>query len=543
MRSGPRRTVVLALLLGLFVLCVYLFTGSSDLKHNGDTDLRYQTTQAIVEHRHLWVDHPWWLDTRMAVGEGHHLYAFYAPGQVVLMIPLYLAGKVAAHHLSLPYDTVTLYASRSLDLFLGALLAVVVFLFALSLGYTRRVATFLTLIFAFATAAWPDAQSALEQTQVDLFLLLAVFGIWRFLQSDLADRKWLALAGTAVGLALWTRYDAILYVLLLGAFIAVLRVRRHEIRPLFGDAMVYAACVAPWLAWVAIWNTVRFGSPIETGLHESTLGEPFLSGLLGLTASPGKGLLWYLPTVFLLPWAAPRFARAFPLLSILFALLIATPLLFYANILYWHGDPAWGPRYLYTGIPYLTLPLGELFCRWQFIRPPLRAVAVAVIAGSVLLQTAAVSVTQWRFWYRLEVMQQQSSNLDTWAGRPFRWGASHYHYYWNPRQSPILIQVDNVLQVTRLLAGDDRYRLTVRPDPFVSNPADNYPLNSFVFWWCDVRHPVLGQRTRYTLAGGLLLLATATLFLLLAQLRDPSVPEAEAAGSTLTPARAHESGG
>ncbi len=169
--------IALATLLGVFFLSLYLLTGSSDLLHNGDTDLRFQTTQAIVDQGRLWLASPDYTDTRVALGLGHHLYAFYGPGQIILMMPLYVAGKVLAHHLSLPYGTTTLYAARSLDLFLGAALAVVFFWFALVCGYRRRVAALLTLVFGAATVAWPDAQSALEQTQVNLFLLIAAVGV------------------------------------------------------------------------------------------------------------------------------------------------------------------------------------------------------------------------------------------------------------------------------------------------------------------------------------------------------------------------------
>lgn len=523
-----RRPALVPILLAVFFGAIYLLSGSSDLLHNGDTDLRYQTTQSIVDFHRLWIAHPMWLDTRVDLGRGGHLYAFYAPGQTVLMVPLYIFGKVVAHHLALPYDITTLYACRSLDLFLGALLAVLFFLFARSLGYPTGASTVLTLIFGLGSAAWPDAQSALEQTQVDLFLLLAVYSVWRFLASDSRNRLWLALAGCAAGVAVFTRYDAALYLPIVLLFLTIVRGRAGRYRSVPADWLVFAVCALPWVGLVGLWDVARFGSVWSTGLHEATWGEPFWRGLLGLTLSPGKGLVWYVPLVFLLPLVARPFFRRAPLLSLLFAALVATPLLFYSNLVYWHGDPAWGPRYLYTALPYVVLPLGELLVVWRTRSRRVRLLAALLVLFSLAVQTAAVSVTQWRFWYRLEAMEEQTS-------QPFQWGASHYHYYWTVAQSPILMQLDDVYQVARLqVLGDRRYLLVKRPTALtatrrLSNPADVYPVNTLSFWWADDRHPLLGARARAAMALALALAALGSLALLALQVVRPYTRRAEVA--------------
>lgn len=514
--SRVRTSVALsAALLAVFMLSVYLLSGSSDLQHNGDTDLRYQTTQAIVDHHRLWIAHPMWLDTRVASGLGGHLYAFYAPGQAVFMIPLYLAGKVVAHHLHLPYDVTTLYAARSLDLWLGAALVVMFFFMALAIGYTRRTSVILAVIFGLASTAWPDAQSALEQTQVDLFLLVAVYAVWRFVRGSMGNRLWLVMSGVALGLCVFTRYDEILYFPIVALYPAVLRWRGDQRGKIFKDWVALGFSFLPWGLIILAWDAMRFGKPWLTGLHEATFGEPFWTGLTGLTVSPGKGLIWYLPLVFLLPWAFPRFARWHRSLAWLFAALMLITLLFYSNVLYWHGDPAWGPRYLYTAVPYMILPIGVLIEGWYAERKWLRRALVVLVAISFVFQLSAVSVTQWRFWYRLEVAGAHTSN-------PFQWGAGHYHYYWNVRQSPILIQIDDVYQVVRLDLGDRQYEDSAHPPcPSApihcpSNPADNYSINSAAFWWADIRHPILGTRTRDMIAGALAVAALLSGALLLA---------------------------
>jgi hypothetical protein len=517
-----------AALLGAFALSLYLLTGSSDLLHNGDTDLRVQTAQAIVEHHRLWLDHPQFTDDRVARGLGGHLYAFYAPGQSILMLPLYIVGKAIAHHLNLPYRETEFYAARSLDLFLGAALAIVFFLFALSAGFRQRVAAALTLLFVAGSVAWPDAQSALEQTQVNLFLLIGVIGVWQFLREVPSLRRWLLLAGLGVGLAAFTRYDALLYVPLF-AILIVLGRRPFSGREIGANLLAFGAGLVPWIALVALWNIARFGSPFLTGLHEDTLGNPVGLGVLELTVSPGKGLIWYLPLLLALPWAVVPFFRRVPRLGWVCAAMVLLPLLFYASIRYWHGDPAWGPRYLYVAVPYLFLPLGEILSRWRSYRPSFRAGFVVVTTLSIAVQVAAVSVTEWRFWYRLQVMQQQSANTNLWEGKPFRWGAQYYHYYWTLDQSPVVVQFENVYQVVSLLAGNESYRVSGHPDPFVSGTtAVIYPLNSLAFWWDDPLHPLLGPHTRDALA---VLLALSAGLSLLALLRGSASGETASVSS------------
>ena len=112
-----------------------------------------------------------------------------------------------------------------------------------------------------------------------------------------------------------------------------------------------------WYGWI------RFGSPFATGHHETLFGYPVYKGIGGLLISPGKGLLWYSPVIFLLAFAGPRFVRRYPTLSIGMGAAVAGFVLFYANVQFWHGDPAWGPRYIYPALPFLILPLGEVFSR------------------------------------------------------------------------------------------------------------------------------------------------------------------------------------
>ncbi len=223
----------------------------------------------------------------------------------------------------------------------------------------------------------------------------------------------------------------------------------HFRRPTFNfrllarDLALYAAGVLPSLVINAAYNVARFGKPLQLEPHgDASFGFPPWLGLPDLLISPGKGLLWYTPAVLLLVLAARPFWRRCPLPAVLFALLCGGYLLFYSNVNYWHGDPAWGPRYLYATLPYLILPLGEVFARWRTYRLPLRGALVGVLAASLLVQFSAVSVSYWRsFHYVFATYPDQVDN--------YSWGFN-LNYFWTPEQSPLLLSLQGVADNARL---------------------------------------------------------------------------------------------
>src|SRR5262249_31681664 len=106
-----------------------------------------------------------------------------------------------------------------------------------------------------------------------------------------------------------------------------------------------------------------------------------------------------------------------------------------------HGDPAWGPRYLFALLPYLILPLGEVLGRWPQLARPRRALIVCILAASFLVQLTAASVSFWRqFHYVMGAYPAQV------VQHP--WGFD-MHYYWIPEQSPIVVSLSAIASITR----------------------------------------------------------------------------------------------
>ena len=94
-------------------------------------------------------------------------------------------------------------------------------------------------------------------------------------------------------------------------------------------------------------NLLRRGAALDFGYAGEGFSAPFLHGLLGMLASPARGLVFFVPAALLLPFAARggRGRGPDPLLALgtVYSLLLV---LAYANWHAWHGATYWGPRFL-----------------------------------------------------------------------------------------------------------------------------------------------------------------------------------------------------
>jgi hypothetical protein len=467
--------------IGIFALglSVYLLTLPADLRGNADTLYRFNITKSLVDHlsSHFVCRNP--NDPRAVAGLHGCWYTIYAPGQTVAMIPLYEVGKLISYSLGASFDFATALATRMLDPILGALTLVVFFSLCIAIGFRRGPSIALTIVLAFASTLWPDVQSGQDTPQVTLLLLVAVYSLFRaFAPTAAADQTvslrrptqgtWVLIAGLCAGLGIVTRYDFAIYAAVLAVYVVVVSVRAQAhatggsvSRFKYGEVhhatriksfALFALGVAPFVLIDAAWNTQRFGAPWKMGQTTSgQFGFPIWQGIPNLLVSPSKGLVWYLPLIWLIPLCAKPFKRRSDRLFWLCTALVGTAVIFYANVIYWHGDPGWGPRYLFPIVPFLVLPIGEILERFHIAGRGVRTTTVAVIGLSLVVQIAAVSVDGWRFWYHLVQVRQQ-------AGQVIQWDYRHYDYYWtsDPSLDPELYQFVAAKDVVQVAIGNQR---------------------------------------------------------------------------------------
>jgi hypothetical protein len=485
--SRPRAALVLVAVFTFF-FAAFILTASADFFSTGDTTIRIEQAQNILgrwgPNLEGWkLDYPLhfkkeWLDPRVSAGRGGQTYSTYLLGQPILIIPFDFIGSRLAVHERWTYGATLLWFDRLVGPLCGALLVLLFFVFAVRLGYGVRRSLILSAIFGFATSMWPDEQSVLEHIEVALFLLLALFGAFRF-REQRAGWPALLLCGAGIGGAAITRYqDAFIGAMAMGLYLVLPGGPYPGVLGRIRRLVIVGAATLPFVVLDLWYNWVRFGRLLASGHKETVFGYAIWKGALGLTVSPGKGLLWYTPVIFLLVLAGPRFYRRFPAMTTAMAAAVLGFVLLYGYVTYWHGDPAWGPRYLYGVLPYLILPLGELLVWPAHGRKMVLALTAAVVAISFVVQFAAVSVSPWRSWYRVIVYEEKQ-------GQKWQWIAARYRYHWNVNESPLLFQLHGLYQLAYDgIMNSNKYEL-VPPDedPILDNMTVDYQVNQWDFWW------------------------------------------------------------
>lgn len=473
-----------------FFFSAYIFTASGDIYSTGDTTIRIEVAENILG-RFSVVLNGWnlqyphhfkseYLDPRVSVGTGGNTFSTYLPGQPLAIVPFELIGQRVAIQEMWPYGPTVFFIDRLVGPLFGALEVMVFFLFAFRLGWSLWKSLILSLILAFATSVWPDEQSVLEHTEVAFSLLLAFYFAFRFRDGG-RGWKYLVWAGFAMGVAMITRYqDAFLGSLGIALYLALPGPRLATLTARLRALILYGAAVTPFVLIDAYYDWYRFGSITASGHHERVFGYPIWLGASGLVFSPGKGVLWYCPTIFLLVIALPRFYRRFPALSVAIVATFAVFTLLYGYVEYWHGDPAWGPRYMYPTVPLLTLPLGELLTRAGRRAWAVLVLTATVVLASFTIQLAGTSVSQWRGWYRVISYEENQGHI-------WQWIASHYDYFWNYHESPLNFQLHGLYQMAYdSLLHSNKYEIVPpNEDPVLDNLASTYAVNQWSYWWAE----------------------------------------------------------
>ncbi len=463
---------------GIFflVLAIYVLTYVGAFKSN-DERAMFAGTDSFVKRGEFTVNQIYWDYTNvgMLTSKGD-MVPNYEPAQMVAAIPFYLWGRA-------------LGAAAQGVLFFNALVtaaaAALLYLCFVELGYGRRTATLGSLVFAFATLAWPYSRTFFREPLAMLAYLLAVYGLLRYrpaipeaaLRSDTpaAPRRyrWLAVAGFALGLAFVTKQTSVALAPSLLLLLFAYEWRRpldpaggSRLRVWLRIALAFLLPLGLMLALGRVYQAITLGG-VEVFARNiveyttnpqlsQTVPARMMRAFLGITISPYKGLFWYSPVLLLGLIGAVPFTRRNRWEGLSFLLLIALHLLGYSRYNYWSAGVAWGMRYLLPIVPFLVLLAAPI---WAWLLkdrpndpkppptltidnsqlaidhspPPLRllgsAVIVFLIALSVAIQLVGIAVDLRTYEVRFLLEQAR-----VWGGI----GQAIEALYLNPTYSPVL---------------------------------------------------------------------------------------------------------
>jgi len=200
-------------------------------------------------------------------------YSKYGVMNALMSVPPLFAERVGfglSDRLTYP----SLLLHNVWNVFLGALLAVV--LYQLAALYTRRTAVRAGFVLAslYATAMWFYLRAQSSELYQVLFFSALFLSLAHFQRTR--AWRWLAAAWLLAAALLLTRlaYGLLLPVIAVAVFYAFRPRSWHEPRPaasaVFAWAVIPPALAVALLAWI---NDVKFGAPWLTGYHQWRTGE------------------------------------------------------------------------------------------------------------------------------------------------------------------------------------------------------------------------------------------------------------------------------
>jgi hypothetical protein len=434
---------------------LYAATSSGDLQ--SDSEIRWCTAARLVDTG--WFDLPPTATPLYATGDDGKAYSFYGPAAWGCLIPFVYVGHWLAA-LAWPIaGTPEMFGQFVAALLLfpgcGAFALVILYGITLDASGERWIARWITILVGLGTMHWHHSVSTGEEMQVAICVLTGLWALQRGWKSD--ARHYPLLVCIAAGLGPCFRISSVIVLgpLVMLGIVFDLAARSGAAARL-GRLRLWLTFlvlgVLPFVAFLAWYNAVRFGSVFETGYapaHLQRMGglrlfeTPLLRGMVGMLFSPGKGVFIFNPLLVLaLPglvilWASNR------RLATIVITCFASSLLFHSKYTFWAGDFTWGPRYLTSLMGIAMLGLIPILRRRR-----LRPVVLALFVPSVLIQMASVSYS-----YALEFYQDG------------RHGTIPDDYVWRPAESQLVCRFRNiVLHVTGRPIHDSIPPIVERPE-------------------------------------------------------------------------------
>ncbi|MBN1430039.1 MAG: hypothetical protein JXB07_16840 [Anaerolineae bacterium] len=411
------RVALVSAIAGLIYL-VYLFTFTGLFK-TGDERLLVDVTNSLVLQKSNYVSqttHIWGLQPIM-IELAHPLLA----------APLYwIAYQIPAIG---NVHTIFLF-----NLFVTVLTAIILFHYVLELGYTDRTAAIAALLFGLTTIAWPYAQTFFRDPLAGLLLFGSVFSLEKWRKAFGAEKsqqwKWLVISIVVIICALLCK-DVMLIALpalAVFAYPGSVHFKKHW--------RTIVTIGIGLLSIIIVLGIVLFVLREQAGLAATryrvfTWADKLVGGLpeawkgvAGFWLSPGKGIWWYSPILFLAlgaPFVIPhhRWRESwFPLALLMWFTII------YAGVkgpYVWSGGAGWGPRYMVPMTPIMMLaaiPLIDRMLNSSHWWP--KAALVALSLYGTLIQIGGTYVNLYSYYAQIEA----GTGHFVWTGPAiwsFRW--------------------------------------------------------------------------------------------------------------------------
>jgi hypothetical protein len=372
----------------LFVgFCAFYFAFQNfGYMDSSDGDARFALLQAIADHSSFQV--------QTSPGRKPAPTRF-SSGSVLAALPFYCVAKWACASQSplrarLTLRRATLFSTAAYT----ALWVCLVYLLVLEFSPSARTAYWIAILTGIGSLIFPYSKSFQCENFAGLTITATLLGAIRFGRT--LRWQYASATGLMLGAAFTVKPElAFIVPLLLAYFAWVTRGIGARAWPL---ALAAAIGAIPGIAWILFYNFVRYGHFLNTGYEHFPFNHPLLSGIFVQVLSPGKGILWFVPLLWVSLYYTPTFLCRQKHNA---ALVLATGLMMlsvYACYYMPDGDTALGARYMVSYMPLFLLPLVVWFDQrktsWSG-----RVTFIAISTVSILLQMMNALVSFYDYFF------------------------------------------------------------------------------------------------------------------------------------------------
>ena len=347
---------------------IYLFTTGQFVSVNEYSHLAL--TMAIVENGTFSVNaYVSWFEIKGGVLDVHYYngnyYSDKAPGLSFLGVPVYIIGKT----FGLSKSTI-LFSLLCINDFFAALSVVLVYRLCNFLESDRQINILTSLTYAFGTIAWVYAGTFFSHSTAVFFVLMATYLMFSYIRKT-DDYMRLFFAGLSIGYGILVEYTTIFIAFTLGTYF-ILNKKGKKL-------WLFFLPIGFFLLVLGTYNYLLYNNPftisyvaLVSGTSSSifSLGwlqvfqTPLYIGCFGLLFSPQNGLFFYSPVLLFFIYGNYLIHKRLKNESLFFLFSFLSLLCFY-SIYNWRGGWCYGPRFLSSVIPFITIPLSSTISKFK----------------------------------------------------------------------------------------------------------------------------------------------------------------------------------
>ena len=301
-----------------------------------------------------------------SVGSDGRVYSNWYPLLSLLSLPFVAVAYLCSHLLNLPFHYLAAIFASLIQVPLTAATAGLVALLALELGATRCGAWLAALSFSLGTIALVYVRTFFAEPLLAFLITFSLYLVFR------STPRAIFASGFMTALAVLAKPTGIVAGPILSAYLLA----KHDV-PRWRAFVPFGGSIVGFLLY-ATYNYVRFGKPLQFGQPWIFSLSSLPSGLAGLLASPGWGIIWYCPLLLLSILGFRLAVRSKVVEALAIVAVFAGFLLLHSFYVNWSAGWSWGPRYLVPVIPCLCSLTGLLRERGR------KALIVVSLAGFLI---------------------------------------------------------------------------------------------------------------------------------------------------------------